>query len=145
MASSSYISVTRVAMDAAITELRSSRQTRLSEGQTRMTKRDFFRCFYPAWQEAFTAKTVSSSWCTVDRQKSLHEPCSWHSPRVQPLNSKRSVRTGCSAHTRCPPAWSARSKLNKTYFGHSLISLASVEYLRSCHRTGSVTSSSAGD
>ena len=39
------------------------RQTRLSEGQTRMTKRDFFRCFYPAWQEAFTAKTVSSSWC----------------------------------------------------------------------------------
>ena len=38
-------------------------QTRLSEGQTRMTKRDFFRCFYPAWQGAFTAKNVSSSWC----------------------------------------------------------------------------------
>lgn len=39
------------------------RQTRLSEGQTRMTKRDFFRCFYPAWQKAFTAETVNSSWC----------------------------------------------------------------------------------
>lgn len=38
-------------------------QTRLSKGQTRMTKRDFFRCFYPAWQGAFTAKNVSSSWC----------------------------------------------------------------------------------
>jgi hypothetical protein len=39
------------------------RQTRLSECQTLMTKRDFFRCLYPAWQEAFTAETVSSSWC----------------------------------------------------------------------------------
>jgi hypothetical protein len=38
-------------------------QTRLSEGQTRMTKRDFFRCFYPAWQEAFTEQNVNSSWC----------------------------------------------------------------------------------
>jgi hypothetical protein len=28
-----------------------------------MTKRDFFRCFYPAWQEAFIEQTVSSSWC----------------------------------------------------------------------------------
>lgn len=28
-----------------------------------MTKRDFFRCFYPAWQKAFTEKNVSSSWC----------------------------------------------------------------------------------
>jgi hypothetical protein len=26
-----------------------------------MTKRDFFRCFYPAWQRAFTTKTVNSS------------------------------------------------------------------------------------
>jgi hypothetical protein len=38
------------------------RQTRLSEGQTRMTKRDFFRCFYPAWRQAFTEQNVSSSW-----------------------------------------------------------------------------------
>jgi hypothetical protein len=28
-----------------------------------MTKRDFFRCFYPAWQRVLTAKTVNSSWC----------------------------------------------------------------------------------
>ena len=37
-------------------------QTRLSEGQTRMSKRDFFRCFYPAWQKAFTEDNVRSSW-----------------------------------------------------------------------------------
>lgn len=37
-------------------------QTRLSEGQTRMSKRDFFRCFYPAWQKAFTKQNVRSSW-----------------------------------------------------------------------------------
>jgi hypothetical protein len=37
-------------------------QTRLSEGHTRMTKRDFFRCFYPAWHKAFTDKNVASSW-----------------------------------------------------------------------------------
>jgi len=36
--------------------------TRLSEGQTRMTKRDFFKCFYPAWHKAFTEKNVASSW-----------------------------------------------------------------------------------
>jgi hypothetical protein len=34
-------------------------QTRLSEAQTRMPKGDFFRCFYPAWQEAFTAKMLT--------------------------------------------------------------------------------------
>jgi hypothetical protein len=28
-----------------------------------MTKKDLFRCFYSAWQEAFTAKTVSLCWC----------------------------------------------------------------------------------
>ena len=28
-----------------------------------MTKRDFFKCFYPAWQKAFTDKNVASSWC----------------------------------------------------------------------------------
>jgi hypothetical protein len=37
-------------------------QTRLSEGQTRMTKRDFFNCFYPAWRAAFTDKNIASSW-----------------------------------------------------------------------------------
>jgi hypothetical protein len=37
-------------------------QTRLSEGQTRMSKRDFFRCFYPAWQKAVTEQNVRSSW-----------------------------------------------------------------------------------
>lgn len=37
-------------------------QTRLSEGQTRMTKRDFFKCFYPAWHQAFTVKNIASSW-----------------------------------------------------------------------------------
>ena len=36
--------------------------TRLSEGQIRMTKRDFFKCFNPAWQKAFTNKNVASSW-----------------------------------------------------------------------------------
>ena len=36
--------------------------TRLSEGQTRMTKRDFFRCFYPAWHTAFTNENIASSW-----------------------------------------------------------------------------------
>jgi len=38
-------------------------QSRLSEGQTRMTKRDFFKCFFPAWQKAFTDKNIASSWC----------------------------------------------------------------------------------
>ncbi|KAF4546975.1 Hypothetical protein D9617_80g101430 [Elsinoe fawcettii] len=28
-----------------------------------MTKRDFFKCFYPAWQQAFTVKNVASAWC----------------------------------------------------------------------------------
>jgi hypothetical protein len=28
-----------------------------------MTKRDFSRCFYPTWQDAFAVKTMSSSWC----------------------------------------------------------------------------------
>ena len=28
-----------------------------------MTKRDFFKCFYPAWQKAFTDKNIASSWC----------------------------------------------------------------------------------
>ena len=37
-------------------------QTRLSEGQTRMTKRNFFKCFYPAWHKAFTDKNIASSW-----------------------------------------------------------------------------------
>lgn len=37
-------------------------QSRLSEGQTRMTKRDFFKCFYPAWHKAFTDKNIASSW-----------------------------------------------------------------------------------
>jgi hypothetical protein len=37
-------------------------QTRLSEGQTKMTKRDFFKCFYPAWHKAFTDENVASSW-----------------------------------------------------------------------------------
>jgi len=37
-------------------------QSRLLEGQTRMTKRDFFKCCYPAWQKAFTDKNIASSW-----------------------------------------------------------------------------------
>ena len=37
-------------------------QTRLSEGQTRMTKRDFFKCFYPAWHTAFVYDNIASSW-----------------------------------------------------------------------------------
>jgi hypothetical protein len=37
-------------------------ETSLSEGQTKMTKRDFFKCFYPAWHKAFTDKNVASSW-----------------------------------------------------------------------------------
>lgn len=37
--------------------------TGLSEGQTRLTKRDFFKNFYPAWHKAFTEKNVISSWC----------------------------------------------------------------------------------
>ncbi|KAF4546991.1 Hypothetical protein D9617_75g011870 [Elsinoe fawcettii] len=28
-----------------------------------MTKRDFFGCFYPAWQQAFTVENVVSAWC----------------------------------------------------------------------------------
>jgi hypothetical protein len=40
-------------------------QTRLSEGQTKMTKRDFFKCFYPAWHKAFTDENVASSWRKV--------------------------------------------------------------------------------
>jgi hypothetical protein len=27
-----------------------------------MTKRDFFKCFYPAWHKAFTEKNIASSW-----------------------------------------------------------------------------------
>jgi hypothetical protein len=37
-------------------------QTRLSEGQTKMTKRDFFECFYPAWHKAFADQNIASSW-----------------------------------------------------------------------------------
>jgi len=27
-----------------------------------MSKRDFFKCFYPAWHKAFTEKNIASSW-----------------------------------------------------------------------------------
>jgi hypothetical protein len=37
-------------------------QTRLSEGQTKMTKRDLFKCFYPAWHQAFMDENLASSW-----------------------------------------------------------------------------------
>ena len=38
------------------------KSTRMAEGITRMTKRDFFRCFYPAWHQAFTRSNIASSW-----------------------------------------------------------------------------------
>jgi len=37
-------------------------QSRLPEGQTKMTKQNFFKCFYPTWHKAFTDKNVTSSW-----------------------------------------------------------------------------------
>jgi hypothetical protein len=37
-------------------------QTRLSEGQTKMTKSGFFKCFYPAWHKAFADENVALSW-----------------------------------------------------------------------------------
>ena len=36
--------------------------TRLSEGQSSVTKRDFFKIFYPAFDRAFTVKNVNSGW-----------------------------------------------------------------------------------
>jgi hypothetical protein len=36
-------------------------QTRLSEGQTKMTKRILFKCYYPAWHQAFTDENAASS------------------------------------------------------------------------------------
>jgi len=96
------------------------KQTRLSEGQTRMSKRDFFRCFYPAWQQAFTEKNVVSSWhktglVPFDPPLVLDKLRPRHQRQVTPREPSRGPSSSPPVHWDSP---SGRKKLkafiNKT-------------------------------